>query len=111
VYGKATLHLHVISHIKASLHHLVERKIEEIHVVREFLDVFSYDLPGMPPERATEFNIELQPDSSYSQGSVSDDTSGIGRVEGPTQGVARQRLYSPKFITLVLFSIVCIKKG
>jgi hypothetical protein len=62
VYGKATLHLHVISHIKASLHHLVERKIEEIHVVREFLDVFSYDLPGMPPERAIEFNIELQPD-------------------------------------------------
>jgi hypothetical protein len=41
---------------------LVERKIEEIHVVREFLDVFSYDLPGMPPERAIEFNIELQPD-------------------------------------------------
>jgi hypothetical protein len=43
---------------------LVERKIEEIHVVREFLDVFSYDLPGMPPERAIEFNIELQPDTA-----------------------------------------------
>jgi hypothetical protein len=30
VYGKVTLHLPAISHIKASLHHVVERKIEEI---------------------------------------------------------------------------------
>jgi hypothetical protein len=33
MYGKVTLHLSVISRIKASLHHVVERKIEEIHVV------------------------------------------------------------------------------
>jgi hypothetical protein len=33
VYGKVTLHLPVISHMKASLHHMIERKIEEIHVV------------------------------------------------------------------------------
>jgi hypothetical protein len=33
VYGKVTLHLPTISHIKTSLHHVVERKIEEIHVV------------------------------------------------------------------------------
>jgi hypothetical protein len=40
---------------------VVEKKMEEIHVVREFLDVFSDDLLGMPPERAIEFKIELQP--------------------------------------------------
>jgi hypothetical protein len=61
VYGKATLHLPMISRIKISLHHVVERKIEEIHVVREFPDVFPHNLPGMPPERAIEFKIELQP--------------------------------------------------
>jgi hypothetical protein len=64
VYGKVTLHLLAISHIKASLHHAVERKIEAIHVVREFSDVFPDDLPGMPPERANEFKIELQPDTT-----------------------------------------------
>jgi hypothetical protein len=32
MYVKITLHLPVISHIKASLYHVVERKIEEIHV-------------------------------------------------------------------------------
>jgi hypothetical protein len=33
VYGKVTLHHPMISRIKASLHHLVERKIEEFLVV------------------------------------------------------------------------------
>jgi hypothetical protein len=61
VYGKVTLQLPVISRIKASLHHVVERRLEDIHVVREFPDVFPDDLPGMPPERAIEFKIELQP--------------------------------------------------
>jgi hypothetical protein len=51
VYGKVILHLPMISHIKAPLHHVV-KKIEEIHVVREFSDVFPNDFPGMPPERA-----------------------------------------------------------
>jgi hypothetical protein len=59
VYGKVTLHLPVISHIKASLHHVVERRLEDIHVVHEFPDVFPDELPGMPPERVIEFKIEL----------------------------------------------------
>jgi hypothetical protein len=33
VYGKVTLHLPVIFHIKASLHHVVELKFEDIHVI------------------------------------------------------------------------------
>jgi hypothetical protein len=61
VYGKVILHLPAIPYIEASLHHVAERKIEDIHVVREFLDVFPDDLHGMPPERAIEFKIELQP--------------------------------------------------
>jgi hypothetical protein len=60
VYGKVTLHLPVISRIKASLHHVVERRLEDIYVVHEFPDMFPDDLPGMPPERAM-FKIELQP--------------------------------------------------
>jgi hypothetical protein len=55
VYGKVTLHLPRIARIKASLQHVVELKLEDIHIIREFPD----DLPGMPPERAIEFKIEL----------------------------------------------------
>jgi hypothetical protein len=57
VYGKVILHLPVISRIKASLHHEIELRLEDIHVIHEFLDMFPDDLPRMPPERV----IELQP--------------------------------------------------
>jgi hypothetical protein len=60
MYSKGILHLLTISRIKVSLHHLVELKPEDIHVVREYPDVFLDELPGMPPERAIEFKIELQ---------------------------------------------------
>jgi hypothetical protein len=33
VHGKVILHLPVISHIKAPLHHMVELNLEDIHVV------------------------------------------------------------------------------
>jgi hypothetical protein len=59
MYGKVILHLPVISRIKASLHHMVELKVEDIHVIQEYSDVFPDELPGMPPERAIEFKIEL----------------------------------------------------
>jgi hypothetical protein len=61
MYGKVILHLPAVSCIKASLHHMVELKLDDIHVIREFSDVFPDDLPGMPPKRAIEFKIELQP--------------------------------------------------
>jgi hypothetical protein len=61
VYGKAILCLPTKSWIKAFLHDMVELKLEDIHVILEFLDVFPNDLPGMLPGRAIEFKIELQP--------------------------------------------------
>jgi hypothetical protein len=33
VYGEVILHLSAVSHIKASLHHMVELKLKDIHVV------------------------------------------------------------------------------
>ena len=34
-------------------------RLEDIPVVREFPDVFPYDLPGLPPDREIDFQIEL----------------------------------------------------
>jgi hypothetical protein len=64
MYGMVILLLPTVSRIKASLHHVVELKVEDIHVIREFPDVFPDDLPRMPPERAIEFKIELQPSTA-----------------------------------------------
>ncbi|GKA70803.1 putative reverse transcriptase domain-containing protein [Tanacetum coccineum] len=38
-----------------------ERRIEDVPVVRDFLEVFPEDLPGLPPTRQVEFHIELIP--------------------------------------------------
>ena len=35
--------------------------IESVFIVREFLDVFPADLPGMPPDRDIDFCIDLEP--------------------------------------------------
>jgi hypothetical protein len=45
----------------SSLHHLAAPSLEDIPIAREYPDVFSDDLPGMPPDRDMEFTIELQP--------------------------------------------------
>ncbi|GKF19007.1 putative reverse transcriptase domain-containing protein [Tanacetum coccineum] len=38
-----------------------EKRLEDIPVVREFLEVFPKDLPGLPPVRQVEFQIDLMP--------------------------------------------------
>ncbi|GKA17763.1 RNA-directed DNA polymerase, eukaryota [Tanacetum coccineum] len=38
-----------------------EKRLEDILVVREFLEVFLEDLPGLPPVRQVEFQIDLIP--------------------------------------------------
>ena len=37
--------------------------VEDVRVVRHFLDVFLDDLPGLPPDREMEFTINLIPDT------------------------------------------------
>ncbi|KAL5563369.1 hypothetical protein UlMin_033116 [Ulmus minor] len=39
-------------------------KPEDVHVVKNFLEVFPEDLPGLPPDREIEFEIELLPGTS-----------------------------------------------
>nr|GEZ84565.1 transposon Ty3-G Gag-Pol polyprotein [Tanacetum cinerariifolium] len=40
---------------------LDEKRLDNIHVVREFLDIFPEELPGLPPVRQVEFQIDLIP--------------------------------------------------
>jgi hypothetical protein len=35
--------------------------LEHLPVMREFVDIFPEELPGMPPEREMEFTIDLKP--------------------------------------------------
>ncbi|GKE53709.1 putative reverse transcriptase domain-containing protein [Tanacetum coccineum] len=38
-----------------------EKRLEDVPIVREFLKVFPEDLPGLPPARQVEFQIDLVP--------------------------------------------------
>ncbi|GJY61028.1 hypothetical protein Tco_0461685 [Tanacetum coccineum] len=38
-----------------------EKRLEDVPIVREFLEVFSEDLPGLLPARQVEFQIDLVP--------------------------------------------------
>jgi hypothetical protein len=61
IYGKVSLQLPPVAHLQASVYAAIAKSLDEIHVAREYPDVFLDDLSGMPPDRAIEFKIELQP--------------------------------------------------
>ncbi|GKA71539.1 hypothetical protein Tco_0777678, partial [Tanacetum coccineum] len=42
-----------------------EKRLEDVHVIREFPKVFPKDLPGLPPPRQVEFRIDLILDAAH----------------------------------------------
>ncbi|GJQ91337.1 hypothetical protein Tco_0002476 [Tanacetum coccineum] len=38
-----------------------EKRLKDVHIVRDFLEVFPEDLPGLPPTRQVKFQIDLVP--------------------------------------------------
>ncbi|GKF41495.1 hypothetical protein Tco_0124837 [Tanacetum coccineum] len=38
-----------------------EKHLEDVSVIRDFLEVFPDDLPGLPPSRQVEFKIDIVP--------------------------------------------------
>jgi hypothetical protein len=61
IYGKVSLQLPPVARLQASIYAAIAKSLDKIYVVREYLDVFSDDLPVMPPDTTNEFKIELQP--------------------------------------------------
>jgi hypothetical protein len=58
-YDKVSLQWPLVAHLQTSIYAVVAKSLDKIPVVREYPDVFPDDLPGMPPDRAIEFKIEL----------------------------------------------------
>jgi hypothetical protein len=59
--GEITLYLRDQGCTHSCAFALIESPVERISVVCEYPDVFPDELPGMPPDRDIEFEIELQP--------------------------------------------------
>ena len=60
-HGTTTLYLPPQEYTTPCTFAMKDIKLEDIPVVCEYVDVFSNDLPGVPPDRDIEFVIELQP--------------------------------------------------
>jgi hypothetical protein len=60
IYDKVSLQLPPVAHLEASVCAAIAKSLDEIHVVREYPDVFPDDLLGMPSDRVIKFKIELQ---------------------------------------------------
>jgi hypothetical protein len=61
IVGATTLYLPFKDGVNPRSYVAITSQLEEILVVREFVDVFPDELPGMPPDKDVEFVIELQP--------------------------------------------------
>jgi hypothetical protein len=59
--GATTLYLPQQEYFYSCVYATTDIRLEDIPIVYEYPDVFPDDLPGMPPDRDIEFNIELQP--------------------------------------------------
>jgi hypothetical protein len=64
IFDKVSLQLPPVARLHASIYTVVAKSLDAIPMVHEYRDVFPNDLPGMPPDRAIEFKIELQPDTA-----------------------------------------------
>jgi hypothetical protein len=49
---------------EAMINQLEDKSLENIRIVGEYPDVFSEELPNMPPDRDIEFSIELLPETA-----------------------------------------------
>jgi hypothetical protein len=61
IFIKISLQFPPVAHLQPSIHVVVSKCLDEIPMICEYPDVFPHDLSGMPPDRAIEFKIELQP--------------------------------------------------
>jgi hypothetical protein len=61
IYGMVSLQLPPVDRLQTSVYAAIAKSLDELHVVHEYPDVFPNDLSGMPPDRAIEYKIELQP--------------------------------------------------
>jgi hypothetical protein len=112
IYDKVTLHLPVIVHFKAAIHHTVAKNIEEIPMVREFLDVFPDNLPGIPPERDIEFKIELQPGTALiTRSSYKISQNELVELKIQLKDLLDKVYIRPSSSPLGLSRLVCVEKG
>ncbi|GJT63875.1 hypothetical protein Tco_1015355 [Tanacetum coccineum] len=85
-----------------------KKRLEDVPIVKDFPDVFPEDLPGLPPTRQVEFQIDLVPGAApVARAPYRLAPSEMKEFVGATEGAVRQGLYKTQFLTLGSSGLVC----
>ncbi|GKB45834.1 putative reverse transcriptase domain-containing protein [Tanacetum coccineum] len=80
-----------------------KKRLEDVPIVQDFPEVFPEDLPGLPPTRQVEFQIDLVPGAAQKKKPVARAPLSIAPSEskdGATERAIRKRLYKTQFLAL-----------
>ncbi|GKA68213.1 hypothetical protein Tco_0768130 [Tanacetum coccineum] len=89
-----------------------EPTLSDIPTIRDFEDIFSDDLSGLPPQRQVEIHIDLIPGATpVAKSPYRLALREMPRLSEKTSRVARQRIYSAKSLTMESASFVCQEEG
>jgi len=86
-------------------------ELANLHIVRDFPDVFPEELPGLPPEREVEVSIDVLPGTTpiaqapYRMASVE-----LAELKFQLQELLDKRVYTPQQLTLGSFGVICKEK-
>nr|GEV80907.1 hypothetical protein [Tanacetum cinerariifolium] len=87
-----------------------EKRMEDVHVIRDFPKVFLEELPELPPPRQVEFRIDLVTGDAPVARAPYRLASSEMKVVGTTTRAARERIYSSEFIAVGSTGFVCNKE-
>ncbi|GJW52513.1 putative reverse transcriptase domain-containing protein [Tanacetum coccineum] len=91
---------------------LGEKRLEDVQIVRDFPDVFPEDLPGLPPTRQVEFQIDLVPSAApVARAPYRLVPSEMKELSEQLQELSDKGLYKTQFLTLGSSGLVCQKEG
>ncbi|GJX81907.1 putative reverse transcriptase domain-containing protein [Tanacetum coccineum] len=90
-----------------------EKRLEDVPIVQDFPKVFLEELPGLPPTRQVEFQIDLMPGAApVTRAPYRLAPSEMKElIMRQLHETIRQGLYKTQFLTLGSSSLVCQKEG
>ncbi|GJY20741.1 uncharacterized mitochondrial protein-like protein [Tanacetum coccineum] len=86
-----------------------EKRPDDVPIVQDFLEVFPEDLPGIPPTRQVEFQIDLIPGAALKEDNVNNtnnvNAAGINEVNAVGRKTSIELLVDPNMPALEDYSI------
>ena len=86
-------------------------ELANLHIVRDFPDVFPEELPGLPPEREVEVSIDvLLGTTPIAQAPYRMAPVELAELKFQLQELLDKRVYTPQQLTLGSFGVICKEK-